>query len=657
MRRFERRALLREPLTWSVMSVVGAVGLHAGHMPPWVMATFILLVVWRVLIGLRGARLPPRPLRILVVVAVVGGVLMRYRTLNGVDAGTALLSLMAAMKLLETRSARDQLVLLLISYFLVLAAFLYGQPLWLVPVAGAVTWLITATLLRVAHVSAPLEPQAVLRLSGRMLLQALPLALLLFLLFPRVPGPFWALPTASHATTGLSDEMAPGDITELSLSSDVAFRVRFARTAPPPSQRYWRGPVLHDFDGYTWRRSRFFAGMQEPETHEPQYDYTLMLEPTDNHWVYALDLPVLWSDGRINRTFDYQLVVQDRIGQPVTYQLSSRPTYRAAVGGLTDLVKGKDTRIPPDRNLKTVALAKQMFAAAPSDAAYVQSILQMFRDQQFYYTLTPSRLDLDSVDDFLFNTRKGFCAHFASAFTTLMRGAGIPARVVTGYQGGEYNRLGGYYIVRQSDAHAWSEVWLKGKGWVRVDPTAAVAPERIERGTAALGDAEPLAERLMRENAWLADIRYAWDAINTAWRENVVQFSAEKQEDLLRWLHIHEPDWRWLGGLLAGGVIAFLGFLSFMLARELRFHERDPVQRAYARFCRRLERRGLRRAAHEGPLDFLARVARERPDFRHECEPIAHLYARLRYGADAPASATQELLRRVRAFRPRAQPG
>jgi transglutaminase-like putative cysteine protease len=654
-----RTTLLQEPLTWTVMSVTGAAGLHAGHLPPWVVATFIVLVLWRVLIGWRGARLPARWLRILVVVAVVGGVLLRYRTLNGVDAGTALLSLMAAMKLLETRNARDQLVLLLISYFLVLAAFLYGQPLWLVPVAAAVTWLITATLLRVAHVSAPLEPRAILRLSGRMLLQALPLMLLLFLLFPRIPGPFWALPTPQHASTGLSDEMAPGDITELTLSSDAAFRVRFAGAAPPPSQRYWRGPVLHDFDGYTWRRARFFfAPVQEPKTREPQYDYTLMLEPTDNHWVYALDLPVLWSDGRINRTYDYQLVVQDRISQPATYQLSSRPAYRAALDGLDKLLEVRDTRLPPDRNPKTRALAQRMFAAAPTDAIYVQSVLQLFRDQEFYYTLLPSQLDFDSVDDFLFNTRKGFCAHFASAFTTLMRAAGIPARVVTGYQGGEYNRLGGYYIVRQSDAHAWSEVWLKGRGWVRVDPTAAVAPERIERGTAGvLGDAEPFAERLIRDNVWLANIRYAWDALNTAWRENVVQFSAEKQEDFLRWLHVHEPDWRWLGGLLAGGVFAFLAFLSFMLARELRFQDRDPVQRAYSRFCRRLERRGLRRAAHEGPLDFLARVARGRPDLAQECEPIAHLYARLRYGADAPATATQELVRRVRAFHPGAQAG
>jgi transglutaminase-like putative cysteine protease len=639
-------------------SVTAAVGLHVGHLPPWVMAIFIVLMFWRVLVALRGTRLPPRMLRVLIVVVVVGGVLMRYRTLNGVDAGTALLSLMAALKLLETRNERDQLVLLLISYFLVLAAFLYGQQLWLLPLAAGVAWLITAAVLRVAHARAPLRPRAVLALSGRMLLQATPLMLVLFLLFPRVPGPFWALPSVSHASSGLGDDMAPGDITELSLSSEVAFRVRFAGKVPVPALRYWRGPVLHDFDGYTWSHGRGFSQMQEPETFEPQYDYTLMLEPTNNYWVYALDLPVLWSDGRINRTYDYQLRVPERIDQPVTYQLSSRPAYRAAVAGLKGTLQNRDTYLPDDRNLRTRELAQRMRAKAGNDAAYINAVLQMFREQSFFYTLTPSRLDFDSVDDFLFNTRKGFCAHFASAFTTLMRAAGIPARVVTGYQGGEYNRLGGYYIVRQSDAHAWSEVWLAGRGWVRFDPTAAVAPERIERGSAGvLGADEPLTERIIRGNAWIADIRFAVDTFNTFWRENVVQFGAATQQDLLKWLGIREPDWRWLTGLLAVGLVLALAFLSFVLARELRRRERDPVRRAYARFCDRLEQGGVKRAPHEGPLDFLARVIRERPDLAAECEPIARLYVQLRYETDAPQDAAQELSRRVRAFHPRLQPG
>ncbi len=655
MLRAERRLWLQMPLVWTLASVVAAVALHTSHLPLWALAAFTLLVLWRVVIGLHGSRLPSAPLRIIAVLAVVSAVFLSYRTLNGVDAGTALLSLMAALKMLETRGPRDQLLLLLIAYFLVLAAFLYGQQLWLLPIAAAVMWLITAAVLRVAHANAPLQPGAIVRLSGKMLVQALPIMLLLFLLFPRVPGPFWALPTPTRATTGLGDKMAPGDITELSLSSNVAFRVRFTGAAPPPAQRYWRGPVLHDFDGYAWSRPFYVAPREKLEFFGIEHDYTLMLEPTDNRWVFALDMPTRWNNDRITQTYDYQLVVQEPITEPLTYQVSSRPRYLAAAEHLSLTLTGRDTDFPAETNQRSQALATRMRAAAASNEAYIESVLRMFREQNFFYTLTPSRLDLNSVDDFLFNTRQGFCAHFASAFTMLMRAAGIPARVVTGYQGGEYNRLGDYYIVRQSDAHAWSEVWLKGRGWVRIDPTAAVAPDRIERGTAL--SAAPFGERVIRDNAWLTDIRFAWDAINTLWRENVLQFSSQKQEALLEWLGIREPDWRWLAGLLGVGLVVALALLSLMLARELRFHDRDPVQRAYARFCRRLERRGLVRASHEGPLDFLARIARVRPDLATECEPIADLYVRLRYAGDIAEPTLQEFVRRVRAFHPMAQPG
>jgi transglutaminase-like putative cysteine protease len=376
-----------------------------------------------------------------------------------------------------------------------------------------------------------------------------------------------------------------------------------------------------------------------------------MLEPTEGYWVFALDMPVRWT-GEISRRYDYQLTVSDRIVEPMTVQMSSQPRYLASAERLSLTLTARDTRLPPDNNLRTKELASRMRSAATSNEAYIDAVLAMFRRENFFYTLTPSRSDLDSVDDFLFNTRRGFCAHFASAFTTMMRAAGIPARVVTGYQGGEYNRFADYYIVRQSDAHAWSEVWLQGRGWVRIDPTAAVAPDRIEHGTAVLGADEPFAQRFMRDNAWLADMRFAWDVVNTFWRENVLQFSSQKQEQILKWLGIPQPDWRWLAGLLGAGLATALALLSLLLARQLRFHNRDPVQRAYARFCQRLERLGLPRAAHEGPLDFLARIVRERPDLAGECEPIARLYVQLRYAGDATQPTLEELLRRVRSFRP-----
>lgn len=651
MRRPDLHSLLQAPLAWTLTSLLLAVALHIDHLPLWALAAFAVLVTWRVQIGLRRGRLPPRLLRSLAVILVLAAVLVSFRTINGVDAGTAMLALMAALKLLETRTTRDHRVLLLIAYFLVLASFLYDQQFWKLPLVAFVVWFITATLLKVAGEPATLTPRAALRLSARVLLQASPLMLILFLLFPRVPGPFWALPSAERAVTGLSEEMSPGDISELTLSSEVAFRVRFDGAAPPPAARYWRGPVLHDFDGYTWRRPRGVFHRKEPATLSgPAYDYSLMLEPTERTWVFALDLPEDWPLREFFQTYDYQLLSATPIHEPLTVRLRSRSRYAAGTHlGVT--LRRSDTRLPADRNERSLELAETMRAAAANETDYIRDVLTMFREQEFVYTLTPPPLDQNSVDDFLFNTRRGFCGHYASAFTTLMRAAGIPARVVTGYQGGELNRLAGYYIVRQSDAHAWSEVWLEDRGWTRVDPTAAVAPERIERGRiGAIG-----ANEAVTEYPWLRDLRFAWDAANTLWRERVIEFNARSQQRLLEWLGISDPDWRALGILLAAGIALALGVLGWQLARELRFHGADPVQRSYKRFCRRLERFGLKREAYEGALDFAARVRKQRADLAAESDSITSLYLELRYGNAASATAPSELARRVRAFRPTAR--
>jgi protein-glutamine gamma-glutamyltransferase len=643
------------PLPWTLTAVAAAVALHAQQLPLWVLATFALLALWRVLIATRRLAQPSRTVRMLAVIAVVLAVAASFRTFNGVDAGTALLTLMAGLKFLETRNARDHRLLLLTAYFLVLSSFLYGQYLWRVPLAALVTWFITTALLKAGE-PASLAPRAALQLGSRVMLLATPSMVVLFLLFPRIPGPFWAIPGAERAVTGLSERMSPGDISELSVLSDAAFRVRFAGTPPPPPQRYWRGPVLHDFDGYAWSSEAPIATLRQPvEWRGTPHEYDLMLEPTGRRWVFALDLAESWPR-RYLQTGDYQLLSREPLDEPMTVQLRSWPQY-VVVGDLPLTTRRRDTRLPANVNERSRVLAAQMRAAAVGETAYVRAVLAMFRDQNFVYTLTPPKLEVDSVDDFLFNTRSGFCGHFASAFTNLMRAAGIPARVVTGYLGGEYNRLADYYIVRQSDAHAWSEVWLEGRGWVRVDPTAAVAPERVEGGLArALGADEPVPDRLLHEFAVLRDLRFAWDAVNTLWRERVVDFNKASQERLLEWLGFAQPDWRVLGLLLTIGCVLLLAVLSLQLGRELRVRDEDAVQRAYARFCRRLEQRGLARLRHEGASDFAARVRSARPDLAPQAEIITSLYLELRYGKTAAAGALEDLLRHVRAFRPAPRP-
>jgi transglutaminase-like putative cysteine protease len=469
--------------------------------------------------------------------------------------------------------------------------------------------------------------------TAKMFLQALPLAVLLFLFFPRLPGQFWAVPPREKALTGLSEEMTPGDVSELSLSSAIAFRVRFEGEPPPARERYWRGPVLHQFDGRTWRRAGTPFTPQDVVSSGPTYRYRISLEPQERNWIFPLDMVTGWDRDRAFRTGDFQLYArQAQIAVLTSFELESTPGYITTTELRRDL-RYWDTNIPQNRNQRTIALAREMRERAGSDEAFIQSVLTKFGSEEFYYTLQPPALELNAVDDFLFNTKRGFCEHFASAFTVMARAAGIPARIVTGYQGGEFNPMGGYFIVRQSDAHAWSEVWLEGRGWQRIDPTAAIAPERIERGLdAALSENEDVPGRALRNNTVLAKIRLAWDAANTFWNDEVVQFGEAQQRWLLEKFNIEDARWEYLGVGMVLALLGFFGALSAYLAWKFRPRARDPIAHVYEQLCRKLAKLGLPRLAHEGPSDYVARVARSRPDLAAQLAEVRTIYVNLRYG-------------------------
>ena len=414
--------------------------------------------------------------------------------------------------------------------------------------------------MRVHQTNVTMPVREAFGLTGKMFVQALPLAVLLFLFFPRLPGQFWAMPARSQATSGLSDEMSPGDVSDLSLSADLAFRARFEGELPPPRERYWRGPVLHDFDGRTWRRSnRVSAGATRDDVRPGISLSTHVGAASANLGIWA-------------RHADRMAAAACEGRSPTSSKLRPRATPISVVTAfeldIADCVSGNgpsathdtqsDCRLTRGAQSRARALALQMRADSGTDEAFIQAVLNKFRSEEYFYTLEPPRLEVDSIDDFLFNTRRGFCEHFASAFTALARAAGIPARVVTGYQGGEYNSIGGYLIVRQSDAHAWSEVWLEGRGWVRIDPTAAVAPERIEQGlSAAMGEDEPVPGRLLSSNATLNQLRLLWDSVNAFWNDQVVEFGELQQRWLLEQLNIDEPGWETLGIAIALGLGAF----------------------------------------------------------------------------------------------------
>lgn len=620
--------------------------LHVDRAPAWCTAMAAGGLLWQWLSQSGRLRLPGRWTRYLLAAALLAGVLMNFGTVNGLAAGSALLMVMGGMKLLETRTRRDAVVVTTVALILVLAAGLDRQELGRLPLYLATGWLALATLTALGSHAASRSPRRAFASSGCAALLALPFALLAFVLVPRLPGALWTLPGSETAQTGLSEEMSPGSISELAISDEIAFRVRFEGEAPPPAQRYWRGPVLHEFDGYTWRTARNFGAPRQPvEYLSPALRYQVMLEPSGQRYLFALDMAASIEGRRHLRTFDEQLQSYRPITTPLIYEATSHVQWRNP-GPLSTLGRRLDTRLPPDRNPRTLQLATELRAGAPDERAYAERVMRYFAEGGFQYTLTPPLLDYDSVDDLLFNTRLGFCGHFASAFVTLMRAAGVPARVVTGYLGGSWNPIGRYYVVRQSDAHAWAEVWLEDEGWVRFDPTSVVAPQRMERGlTELLPAARSATEAFVQQTGWLRALRDGWDAAGSWWQERIVQFNAGRQRDLLAWLGLGELRYRGMAALLLAGALAWAGVLLLLAARAPRAPQ-DAVGRVWKAYEATLSRQGMRIAAHEGPEAVRRRAAGRWPRAGEALERFTRTYEALRFGRhDAAGSQGLPALR------------
>jgi len=662
MRNTVDRTLIESPerLVWAAGIAVGASLPHWPTLPVWVPGLLIVAVAWRLGIAKYGWPLPNALLRVVFAVGSFAAVLIQFQTINGLEAGTALLIVMVALKYLESRTTRDQLVLMIIAYFLLFASLLVDRGFLMVIYLLSFVWLTTIALLQLGRRGTLLDTFDTAKQAGRLLLHALPLMVILFVFFPRLPGPLWGIPGMSTiGRSGLSDEMSPGDLTELGLSDDVAFRVDFYDRPPDPNRLYWRGPVLSNFNGRTW--STDGPGMRPGmvDTLELIGDpirYRVMLEPHDRRWIFALDMPVEWTADRdIRMESHYQLVRTRRaIRSNFDYEVTSYPEYRAR-DMLNDRVRDYYLRLPEIGNPRSRELASRWRAEAANDREIIATALSIFREEQFYYTLTPPPLGANTADEFLFQTREGFCEHYASAFTLLMRAAGIPARVVTGYQGGELNPLGEYYIIYQSNAHAWTEVWLDGEGWVRVDPTAAVAPDRISSGLSERSVAgEQLRSGTLRGIPWIRNALLAWDAAHTYWNTWVIGYGPDLQRALLEALGVSEPHWIELAALAAGALVALSALLTLYLSWSFRRGlRRDRATFLFNRFCRKLERAKVApRAPSEGPLAFSERVSSALPHQAGEIAAITRTYVKLRYEPNTDRNALHDLARLVRAFQP-----
>ncbi len=603
--------------------------------------------------GLLAARRNvPGWLRALLALGLLGLVLAQGGFSFGRDTGCALLAAMLAIKPSELRSIRDARSLLGFALFAPFATFLLDQgPLsLLLGLLGVV--LALSAMVRLSAQESGLAPatgdrRRQLALVLRLVAIGLPLALAAFWLFPRIATPLWGVPQLSAARPGLSDEMSPGQWLDLMADDTPALRATFNGAVPAPEQMYWRGPTLSDFDGRSWTASEWLRHLPPAEvTHgTPVWDYEITLEPTERHLLVALEMPVDLPEG-MRASHDYTLTSARRLDQLSRWRLRSAPP-RQFEADLPATLRALSLRLPEGFNPRTHALAQQWRAEGDDDAAIVARALAWIR-AELAYTLDTPLPGRHAVDEFLFEQKAGFCEHFSSAFTVLMREAGIPARVVTGYVGGVRNRYGDYWVVRRMDAHAWAEVWLDGRGWVRVDPTAAVAPERIYdtledrlgAGAGGIGGGDGL----------LLPLRDLGDWALQGWNDFVLGFDAGRQQRLLQRFGIRNLDAPALIALFSLCAALALGWMLWLVARGER--ERDPLLRAWRQLGRRYARLGLARRADEPATAWAQRVAAAQADGAGPLQEITRRFVAARYAADAGSNADPDLLRALRAHRP-----
>ena len=659
----------RNALVWIIISLFALVAPHASRLPIWILALYAVAVIWRLQVHRGRWSFPGRWVKVVMILSGFVGIYASYGSFVGLEPTVALLLIAFALKLLELSHRKDAYVLLFLGYFICLTQFLFSQDL-LVTLYALVSVTVVTTALVAIH--RPGEHQfklGTLRVASVMLLQALPLMIVLFFLFPRF-GPLWTVPIKNHtAKTGMSDFMKPGDVASLSQSADVAFRVKFDGEIPVKSALYWRGLVLSRIEQGVWSALSFYdlpANQLRPQEviigGEP-IRYNVIMEPTQQKWLYGLKYAR--SDTRtVMQTSDFRLFSPTLIETEFMYTVDSW-TDVPVEETLSDWRRTTETQLPPTGNAKTRKLSLELREEAGSNAAFVDLVLDRFRVEPYVYTLRPGLLpEQDSIDAFLFQSQRGFCEHYASAFVFMMRAAGVPARVVAGYQGGEINPINKTVIVHQFDAHAWAEVWLASRGWVRVDPTAAISPLRIEFGLeeAMASEGSFLSTMLLsparyRSIPLLNLLRLRYDALTYRWQTWVVGFDSERQFNLLR-SFFGETTAKAFAIVLLGSWALVLLPVAISLFRAPDIEPVRPLAKHYRIFCKRLARLDLIRGPGETPSQFAQRVAEEFPDYAEQLWQITDLYNQLAY-ADAQRSAgnaaqsLQHFARVINRFRPK----
>lgn len=622
---------------------------HVESLFTWISISSIAVMSWRAWLTLRGKQLPSRWILLPIAVGLMAGIFWQFRSFFGRETGVAMLVLLLSCKMLEMHAKRDLFVILFLSFFLLLTRFFESQS-----IAAALQVALSAFVLLLAQLSFQFDnksirlwPQA--KLIASMLSIAMPLTVLAFFLFPRIQGPLWGLPSdANVARSGLSDSMAPGNISKLAMSEELVFRVKFLDKTPQKSAFYWRALVLTDFDGRRWSQSasRKIHEERQLEVSGLAIPQEITLEPSNSHYLFGIDsvaTPPLLNGQPALINFENEIQHREQINQRIRYQLSSYTNYRLNAEGHPIELR-LNLRLPNNFNPQSIRFAQEIQQRHNDPLSRINAVLEHFRTEQFFYTLEPPQLGRHSADEFLFNTRAGFCEHYASAFVILMRAMGIPARVVTGYQGGTLNTQGNFYEVRQSDAHAWAEVWLKEKGWVRVDPTAAVAPNRILQNLQATQNNSGITSivtNFIKENAWSRELRMQWNALNNSWNQWVLNYNQTQQSKLLDRLGLNQLNWATTLAWIFGIGLIIVSLLAIPLLPK-------PVKRAlheklYIRLCRKLAKQGLEKAPHEGPINYLHRLQVAVSDTQYlQLQEFIQHYVSIKYGKTSESTQSDK---------------
>lgn len=637
-------------MLWLLAAQVAVMLPFVRVLPAWLVLVLLVSAAWRIRV-LRGHWAQPSfVLKAGAVMLGIGGLVLSGFDPLSLDTMSSLLLLAFAFKSLEVIHRRDAVVVVFTGYFLVAVQFLYSQTIG-ASVYGVTCLILLTAALVAAHQTRAKKISAHLWLASLMVLQALPLMIIVYLFFPRLP-PLWAVSMPSgSANTGISDHMAPGDIASLSQSDATAFRVTFRGERPQQQQLYWRGLVLNDFDGRAWHQfSTQLSGAEllrllqtRPEapvslTGEvlQAVEYDVIYEATQQNWLFTLSPLTKWNTDAI-MGFDYRLMAKQPLQAPMS--LSAISVLNARRGLRPEkILRNITTKLPAGQNPKSLALAEQWRGQVNNTQEYVAKVMANFRQQPFYYTLRPSLAGADNtIDDFLFDSQRGFCSHYAGSFVFMMRAVGLPARVVIGYQGGEWNEGSGHLTVRQYDAHAWAEVWFDEQGWVRYDPTAMVAPQRIEQNlqTAMQQEGSFLEQNLFSPSriSWLNGVRKKWDSVQYAWRRWVLGYDEEMQSTFLT---------NWLGGItIAKMAMMFttlfamvLGLWVVWLGLTRSQHKLSPAVKLYRKFCRKLEKRGLLRTLETTPSQFAELAARQFPERSAQIREATRLFEHIAYRDD-----------------------